>query len=730
MDHKGQEEIALHRWAVIAEAAGDRLTPGERGALVRQIAARAHTHPDGSSRRYSRGTIDRWLRAWRAGGLEALRPSPRADTGVVRAHPELFAEAAALRLELPGRSAAQIASILYHRHGVAVSERTVRGQLRRAGLHREALAAEPKAYGRYEAARPNERWITDVLVGPWVPYPRREGSARARLFLIVDDHSRLLVDGRFFAHENARACQDLLRRAITRRGLPEVFYADNGAPFSNAWLARTCGVLGIRLVHSKPYSPEGRGKQERLNRYIREAFLAEAVHHGIESLDALNDLFAAWAGQVANRRVHAETGQTPIGRFEAAGRRGRQPGPAARGVPLVGHPPGHPHRHRPAGGKLLRRRPGPRRPAGRAAVRPRGPDGHRGVPGRPARRGRDPVHHPPARASRRPASGPAGPGPHRDRLPRPGRRRARGSRRHRRQDRLHRSGQAHRRRTRPGPGTGTGGPAVSPAPWAAHFGLSRTPFGKSIPARDLFARQAHAEAIARISFCVVESALGVVTGDVGAGKTVALRAAVAGLDPTRHQVIYIANPAFGTRGLYVTIVRALGAQPRYLKAELMAQASDLLAAETAERHRRVVVICDESHLLQPDQLEELRLLTNSEMDSASPFAAILAGQPTLNRQLRMGMFAALDQRIATRFAIKPMDLAESAAYLRHHLKLAGREDPLLADDAIARLHRVANGLPRALNNAAVAALIAAAAAGKDLVDDACAKKAVAELTRD
>ena len=97
--------------------------------------------------------------------------------------------------------------------------------------------------------------------------------------------------------------------------------------------------------------------------------------------------------------------------------------------------------------------------------------------------------------------------------------------------------------------------------------------------------------------------------------------------------------------------------------------------------------------MQPDQLEELRLLTNAEMDSASPFAGIFAGQPTLNRQLRMGMFAALDQRIATRFTIKPMDLAESAAYLRHHLKLAGRDDPLFADDAIARLHRVANGLP-------------------------------------
>jgi type II secretory pathway predicted ATPase ExeA len=263
-----------------------------------------------------------------------------------------------------------------------------------------------------------------------------------------------------------------------------------------------------------------------------------------------------------------------------------------------------------------------------------------------------------------------------------------------------------------------------------HFGLERTPFGKRIAAKDLFVRPAHAEAVARINFCVVESALGVITGDVGAGKTVSVRAAVAGLDPTRHQIIYVANPAFGTRGLYVTIVRSLGAEPRYLKAEVMAQAADLLAAEEAERHRRVVMIVDEAHLLDAAQLEELRLLTNSQMDSASPFAGILIGQPTLSRQLRMGMFAALDQRIATRFTIKAMDIGESAAYLRHHLALAGREEPLFADDAVSRLHRVANGLPRALNNAATAALIAAAADGKDLIDDACAKKAVAELTRD
>jgi|ERR1035438_582448 hypothetical protein len=113
--------------------------------------------------------------------------------------------------------------------------------------------------------------------------------------------SRLLADGRFYDRENARACQDLLSRAITRRSLPEVFYCDYGASFSNAWLARTCGVLTIRLVHSRSTHPR-KGKQGRANRYIREAFLAEATHHGIESLDQLNDLSRARQGNRATTR--------------------------------------------------------------------------------------------------------------------------------------------------------------------------------------------------------------------------------------------------------------------------------------------------------------------------------------------------------------------------------------------------------------------------------------------
>lgn len=202
------------------------------------------------------------------------------------------------------------------------------------------------------------------------------------------------------------------------------------------------------------------------------------------------------------------------------------------------------------------------------------------------------------------------------------------------------------------------------APLPTHFGFTRTPFGKSLSPAELLTRQPHQEAVARILHCIAESAPGVITGEVGTGTTVAARAARAMLDPSRYAVIYIANPAFGTRGLYVTAVRALGATPRFFKAEVMAQTSELLEAEEAERHRRVVIVVDEAHLLSPAQLEELRLLTNAEMDSRSPFAGILLGQPSLSRQLRLGGLRR--PRPADRdplLHIRPMDLGDAAAYL-------------------------------------------------------------------
>ena len=116
------------------------------------------------------------------------------------------------------------------------------------------------------------------------------------------------------------------------------------------------------------------------------------------------------------------------------------------------------------------------------------------------------------------------------------------------------------------------------------------------------------------------------------------------------------------------------------------------------------------------------------MDSHSPFACLLVGQPTLRRRIKLGTFAALDQRIALRYAMTGMTDTETASYIAHHLKLAGRSDTLFSDDAIALIHQVSRGLPRAVNNLAIQALVAAYAGNKTIVDESSARAAVTEVT--
>src|SRR5918997_4003230 len=102
------------------------------------------------------------------------------------------------------------------------------------------------------------------------------------------------------------------------------------------------------------------------------------------------------------------------------------------------------------------------------------------------------------------------------------------------------------------------------------------------------------------------------------------------------------------------------------------------------------------------------------MDSHSPFGCLLVGQPILRRRIKLGTFAALDQRIALRYAMPGMNLTETTGYLTHHLKLVGRPDTLFSDDAAALIHQVSRGLPRAVNNLAIQALVAAYATNKTI----------------
>jgi type II secretory pathway predicted ATPase ExeA len=260
------------------------------------------------------------------------------------------------------------------------------------------------------------------------------------------------------------------------------------------------------------------------------------------------------------------------------------------------------------------------------------------------------------------------------------------------------------------------------------YGFTTMPFGRGLAPGMLHRHAAHSEAVARIGWCITERRIGVITGEVGAGKTVAIRAALSTLDKSRHTIIYLPNPTVGVRGIHHQIVQALGGQPLIHHATLVPQTADALATEHAERGRIPVVVIDEAHLLEHQQLESIRMLTNHDMDSTSPFACLLVGQPTLRRRMKMGMLAALDQRIGLRYAMPPMTSQETVSYLRHHLALAGRSDTLFSDDATALIHQTSRGYPRAVNNLALQSLVAAFANNKTIVDESSAHTAVAEVT--
>jgi type II secretory pathway predicted ATPase ExeA len=262
----------------------------------------------------------------------------------------------------------------------------------------------------------------------------------------------------------------------------------------------------------------------------------------------------------------------------------------------------------------------------------------------------------------------------------------------------------------------------------AAYGFTKMPFGRDIAPQALNQHRAHQEAVARIAWCVAESSIGVVTGECGSGKTVAARAALSALDASRHTVIYLGTPGVGLRGTYAAIVVALGGVPRFHCGSLIPQAADLLAQEAEERGKKVTVCLDEVQLCDAETLEGLRCLRNAGMDAEHPFGLILLAQPVFRRRLRLGTFTALEQRVGLRYVVGGLEASECGPYVAHHLTLCGRSDTLFSDDAIALIYQVARGLPRAVNNLATQALVAAFSLGKAIVDESAARAAFAEVT--
>ncbi len=303
-------DVALFRYSLVRALIDESLSKAERGRAVRALAEASHVGPGGFEVRVARPTLDRWVRALRSGGFEALKPEARHANP--RTPQETLALAERLRRERPERTAAHICELITTVSGWAPDERTIQRHFVRVGLSRRET--RPKvAFGRFEAEQPNELWTGDALHGPVI------GGRKTYLFAFIDDHSRAFTGYGWGYAEDTVRLEAALRQGIERRGVPRGCYLDNGSAMVSRQLLRALAVLGTKLTHSAPGRPEGRGKIERAFGTVRGQFLVEVDPATVTTLEELNSRFSAWVESVYHRRVHSETNEAPIERFLSAG---------------------------------------------------------------------------------------------------------------------------------------------------------------------------------------------------------------------------------------------------------------------------------------------------------------------------------------------------------------------------------------------------------------------------
>lgn len=266
--------------------------------------------------------------------------------------------------------------------------------------------------------------------------------------------------------------------------------------------------------------------------------------------------------------------------------------------------------------------------------------------------------------------------------------------------------------------------------YLAFYGLADTPFSITPDPRYLYLSARHAEALAHLVYGL-EQAGGFIqlTGEVGTGKTTTVRAVLA-RSGSNAEIALILNPRQTPLEFLLSVCEELHLPVPPEAAGSGKALVDLLGKHLLEAHaagRRVVVVIDEAQNLTPDVLEQVRLLTNLETESTKLLQILLIGQPELRLLLERTDLRQVAQRITGRYHLAPLVPAETLAYVRHRLRVAGASAALFTDGALRELHRRSRGVPRLINIIADRALLGGFAEDRHVVTTAVVRRAASEV---
>ena len=262
--------------------------------------------------------------------------------------------------------------------------------------------------------------------------------------------------------------------------------------------------------------------------------------------------------------------------------------------------------------------------------------------------------------------------------------------------------------------------------WESYFGFKRTPFGDRPEAKQLFASVAWQQVKTRLEFLTQHPGAGLLTGEVGAGKSTAARMFATALNPNLYKILYIHFSNGSALDLLRQMALALDLTPAHFRGDLVRQIAAAIVRLHQSKKQHPILICDEAHLLPHPSLEQLPLLLNFDMDSSRYLTLLLIGQPLLRRTLSLQMHEALRQRIGVHYHLEGLTREELDAYLTQQLKASGVAQPLFDETARQGLYQATKGIPRKVNKLATTALRLAAERKAQMVDEALLLDAATE----
>lgn len=250
-----------------------------------------------------------------------------------------------------------------------------------------------------------------------------------------------------------------------------------------------------------------------------------------------------------------------------------------------------------------------------------------------------------------------------------------------------------------------------------YFSFNKTPFARDIPEKELYINQAVEELQSRLEYVARNKLFAVVTGDVGCGKSTAIRKLVTSLDNNHYKVMYISDSALTPRNFYWEVLNQLGCESKFYRSDAKRQLSKEIM-NLIEIHKKIpVIITDEAHLLTREMLEEIRFLLNFRMDSYNPMSLILVGQSELRDILKKQIYEAIYQRIDLRYHLPQYDRVQTEEYIKKHLEYAGETREIFTDMGINKIYEFSHGVARMINKLCRACLMHAAQIQKKIIDD-------------